>query len=267
MTPATSSWADAPLVVGQSFVDPLTGLTISPASVSASGATINVTFPTSSCTPAAPTMTFTPAGTIWTTAGAAITYNITVTNKDSCGCAASAYDLGATVPSSWGATLSRTASVSPGGSTTGSVVVSSPVAAAEDFYPVAVKATHTAATSLVAAGNATVAVAKGVAVTATSDKASYTLPKQKNTAVNALITTRVTSLGTNVSGAAVTVVVRDPSNKSVTLNSVTASDGTARVTYSMRARNSPLGTYTVTSTARVGSITGGAGTTFTAVNQ
>jgi hypothetical protein len=54
MTPATTAWGDAALVAGQAFVDPQTNLTIAPVSVGSTGATINVTFPPSSCTRAAP---------------------------------------------------------------------------------------------------------------------------------------------------------------------------------------------------------------------
>src|SRR4029453_8801582 len=78
LTPATASWSDPALAAGQSFNDPKTGVTITPLSVGTSGAQVSVTFPASSCVRASPTMTMTPTGTVWTSAGSTTTYAATV---------------------------------------------------------------------------------------------------------------------------------------------------------------------------------------------
>ena len=262
MTPATSAWTDAALVAGQTFVDPLTGLGITPVSVGSTGAQINVTFPAASCTRSAPKVAITPTGTVWTSAGASVNYAVNVTSQDSCGCAATTYDVSAAVPSGWSATNARTASIAPGATTATSIAVTTSSAAAAAFYTVGLNAANTAAASLIGASSGTVAIATALGVTASADKAVYTMPTRGNGAVNAVITTSVQSGGAPVSGASVSVEVRDPAGKLTTIAATTGSNGTASVTYGMRARQSPPGTYTVTSRATMGTMTGSAGTSF-----
>lgn len=262
MTPATSSWSDAALVTGQSFTDPQTGLTIAPLSVSSTGALVNVTFPAASCTRAAPKMTLTPTATVWAAAGSSINYAVSVTNQDSCGCAATTYDVGASVPTGWGATSARTASVAPGGAASASMTVTTASTSPAAFYNLNVTAANSFAPTMTAAVPATVAIAAALSVTATTDKASYTLPKQPNKPIIAAITTRVLSGGAAVSGAAVSVDVRDPAGRVSTLTATTSSNGTASVSYGMKARSSPAGTYTVTSRATMGAMSSTATTSF-----
>src|SRR6185369_3713496 len=54
-TPATGSYNDAPLQVGQSFYDPLSGVTITTVSVSSGVATVNVSWGADSTPPSTPT--------------------------------------------------------------------------------------------------------------------------------------------------------------------------------------------------------------------
>ena len=260
MTPATSAWSDAALVAGSSFTDPLTGLTIAPVSVGSGGSQISVTFPAASCTRAAPKLAFTPTGTVWTSAGTNTTYAVTVTNQDSCGCAATAFEATATVPDGWGATTTRSASVAPGASASTSVIVTIPATAPNNLYTVAIKAASVASAQSVST-DSTVAVAAALAVTTVTDKATYTLPVQGNATTNVQITTTVTSISNPVSGAAVTVSVRDPKGKTTNLNATTASTGRATVNYPMR-KTFAKGTYTVTSKATMGAMVGTATTTF-----
>ena len=116
-----------------------------------------------------------------------------------------------------------------------------------------------------ASGTATVAVSTAVAVTPSTDKPTYTLPKQKNATINVAIATKVTSSGTAVPGASVSAQVRDPTGKTSTLSGIPPAT-VSRVTYSMRSKTASTGTYTVTSTATVGSITASSGTTFAVSN-
>jgi hypothetical protein len=262
MTPATASWTDAALVAGQSFVDPLTGLTITPTSVSASGAQVSVTYPPATCTPAAPKMTYTPTGTVWTSAGTSVTYAVSVTNQDSCGCAATSYEVSANVPGGWGATKPKTSSISPGASTSTSLAVTVPPGTAAGLYNLAVNAANTAAMTLTTSGPSTIAIADALVVSTVTDKAGYTMPTQGNTTVNALITTTVKSSGAPVSGASVSVAVREPGGKTTTLAGTTGSTGTSTVTYAMRSKNAAKGTYTVTSKATMGSMVSTATTAF-----
>jgi len=263
MTPATTSWSDPALVAGQSFTDPLSGLTITTLSAGTGGATVNVTFQPSSCTRAAPAVTIAPTGTVWTSAGSSTNYSVTVTNKDSCGCAATTYDVGAAVPSGWSASSARTASVVPGSSTSSSILVTNPASTPAAFYTVGLDASNSSASTLQTAVNGTVAVVTSLAVAASTDKSSYALPRQKNTTIYALITTTVTSSGAPVGGAAVNVNMTDPNKKVTTLTATTNASGTAAVSYAMKQRTSPTGTYSVSSKGTIGSMTGTATASFT----
>jgi hypothetical protein len=265
MTAATASWTDPALVAGQSFVDPQTGLTIQPISVGATGAQVTVSYPAAACTRAAPTMTFTPSGTVWTSAGASTTYAVQVTSQDGCGCTATSFDLSATVPSGWTATAARTASVGPGASTSGSITVASPVNAPANFYSVGLKAANVASSSLAATGTSTVNIAAPVSaltVTPKTAQATYTLPTSGSTTIPVAITTTVSNGATPVSGTNVAIVVTDPSGRTSSLKAKTGTNGVATVSYSMRSRNAVKGTYTVTSTATVSSVTAKGSTSF-----
>ncbi len=81
MTPATASWSDPALVAGQTFTDPLTGIVITPLSVGSSSSTVAVTFPPAACTRAAPTVSLTPSGTVYASAGGSATYAVSVSEQ------------------------------------------------------------------------------------------------------------------------------------------------------------------------------------------
>lgn len=54
MAPATASWSDPGLVVGQSFTDPAAGVTITPVAVGSTGAAVSVHFGPLACAPPPP---------------------------------------------------------------------------------------------------------------------------------------------------------------------------------------------------------------------
>jgi hypothetical protein len=262
MTSATSSWSDPALVGGAVFTDPVSGLKIAPVSVGSAGATVNVTFGATSCTPAAPSITVTPTGTVWTAAGATTGYSMSVKNMDSCGCAATPFDVAAVVPTGWTSTTARTASIAPGSTTSSTLSVTTAAGAAPAFYAVTLRAVNDSAPTKVTAVNSTVAIASSLAVTASTDKTSYILPKSKNGLITATITTKVLSAGSPVSGAAVSVTVTDPAGKVATLSGSTGASGTVSLGYSMRTRTSTKGTYAVASKATVASMSSTATTSF-----
>ena len=158
----------------------------------------------------------------------------------------------AAVPAGWASTSAHSASISPGASTSMSVVVSTAAAATPAYYQVTMRAANSSASTMTTSSASTVAISSALTVAVSSDKATYILPKQGNTTVNAIISSKVTSSGTAVAGAAVSVVVRDPSGKNTTLSSTTGSDGVARITYAMRSKSATVGTYTNTSTGQLG---------------
>lgn len=262
LTPATSSWSDPALVAGQSYTDPVTGLTIKPLSVGTAGAQVSVTFPASSCVRAKPAVTMTPTGTVWTSAGATTTYAVTVSNKDSCGCSATTFDIGAAVPAGWAASAARTASIVPGNTTSSSVTVTTASSAPPTFYPVTVNTASTMAPALITSVAGTIAVATALTVTATTDQTAYTLPTNGNSTIYATIRTKVTSGGAAIAGAAVSVRVTDPANAVTTLAATTDSAGNATVSYALRARKAKKGTYGVSSKATMGTMSSTGTTSF-----
>ena len=267
MTPATASWSDAALAAGQSFTDPLSGATIMPLSVGSSSSTISVTFPPAACTRVAPTVTLTPNATVYTAAGGSATYSVSVRNNDSCGCGASTFDLSAGVPAGWNATTARTPSAAPAGIVSGTLTVTTAVAAPAAFYPVTVAATNTTAPATLGTAAGTIAINAAppaappatFGATATTDKTVYALPAKGS--VNVQITTSVLNGGAAVSGAAVTVRVTDPAGSVTTHSLTTDAHGNAKWSYALKT-TSRKGTYRVTSTATKGTLGSTATTTF-----
>ena len=268
MTPATASWMDAALVAGQSFTDPLTGVVIAPVSVGSSSSTVAVTFPPAACTRVAPTVTLTPSGTVYTSAGATTNYSVSILNNDSCGCAASTFDLRASVPAGWSASSARTASAAPAGVVTGSLAITASSSAGAAFYPVTVAAANTTSPATVGSAAGTLAIADAppppppstYTATTTTDRTTYTLPSKGN--LNVSITTSVLNNGAAVSGAAVTFAVTDPAGAVRTLSKSTDASGKAKVAYSVKASSARKGTYRVTSTATQGSTSVASATSF-----
>lgn len=272
MTPGTTSWSDAALVAGKSFTDPQSGLKIATVSAGAAGARVSVTFPSASCTRAAPKVTITPGDTAWTSAGASVTYTVTTQNQDSCGCSPTNYDVSAAVPAGWSATNARTPSVAPGGTSTASVLVTTPSTATAGFYPVTMKAANVSAPAMADATAGTVAVEStgyvppapvppsAISAAVSTDRAGYSLPRWGTAYATA--TTKVTAGGAAVGGAAVAVEVRDPGGKVSTLYGTTGSTGVAAVAYAIRS-TSLRGTYKVTARATGNGSTASATTSFT----
>ena len=99
MTPATGSWFDPALTIGQSFTDSAAGITIKTISVSPTGATVAVTLGGPNCVRRAPAFTISPLSSSGYS-GQSVTYSYTITNND-LNCTQSAYTLTPTLPSSW----------------------------------------------------------------------------------------------------------------------------------------------------------------------
>jgi hypothetical protein len=115
------------------------------------------------CTRANPTVTLSPAQTAGVISGTAVSFTISVTNKDGAACAASTFDLTRTVPANWTGTLTSSAlSLSPGASSTATLQVTSAAAAVNGNFPVSATATNHGATSFKATGSATYVVSNPV---------------------------------------------------------------------------------------------------------
>lgn len=269
MTPSTSSWSDAALAGGNSFTDPASGLKIQTVSAGASGARVSVTFPSGACTRNAPAVTIAPSDTAWTSPGGPVTYTVQAQNRDGCGCAPSAFDVTASLPTGWQSTSARTGSAVPGGVASASIVVTPPTNATAAFYAITLKAANASASTYAASAPGTVAIDGSLpppppppppatlAVAVSTDQPSYTAPRRGS--VYASIRSAVTRSGTAAAGVSVAVEVRNPKGTTSKLSAVTAANGTAAVSFAI-GRSAVKGTYTVTSRVGSGS-TATAGTT------
>jgi hypothetical protein len=262
MTAATTSWSDPALVGGITFTDPGSGLTITPVSAGGTMTTVNVTYPPASCTRAAPTVTLTPSGTEYTSAGGSASYTATVTNNDSCGCASSAFGITAIVPAGWSATSGQTSSLAPGASGTAPLTIDTSSSAPAAFYTVPSTTANMSAPSFATTTNATVAVVGATSVAVASSQATYMRPAKANQTVYAVISTTVTSGGVAIAGASVSVQIRNPKGSTTTLSATTGGNGVASVSYAIKSK-SVVGTYAVTSTVSLNGANTSGTTTFT----
>lgn len=139
LTPATDSWWDPALAIGQTFSSPIFGVTITAAWANGASAGVSVTLEATACTRATPTVTLAPS-TASAAAGGTASYTAIVTNADSAGCGASTFAPHAVVPAGWTATFtSSSISLAAGGSTSTTLRVTSPAGAAAGPYAVKVK--------------------------------------------------------------------------------------------------------------------------------
>lgn len=258
MTAATSSWSDPALDVGQSFYDPDAGVTIAPTWASSANAAVGVTLGSLACVPANPTVTLSPSQSQWVQAGTAVTYTVSVTNNDNAGCAASSFNVQATAPSGWTASLaSSTLSVSPGASASTTMTVTSPVFAADGFYTIGVAATNSTNSAYTASTSATYVIISSLNVGVSTDRLSYTRTQQVS------ITATVSAGSSPVSGASVTFTITKPNGAVVTASATTGANGSALFKLRL-SKKDPAGLYQVTADANLNNaIFGTGGTSFT----
>jgi len=141
------SWYSPALVVGQTFADSASGVSITPLSVSSTGASVQVSFGSIPCTRSNPSISITGlSGSV--APGATASFPVTVTNNDNSGCGTSVFGLGSTVPSGWTALYSASSlSLAPGTSGSATLQVTAPAGTANGTYPVSANTSNSAATS------------------------------------------------------------------------------------------------------------------------
>jgi len=143
-TPATASFADAALQVGQGWTDPYGNVSVLVNSVTPGAMTVTVNYGALPCVAATPEVTLAPTG-VATEFGTAAGFTVTVRNTSSSGCAAETFALDATVPTGWTRSFGAASiALAPGqsGQTTLAVGVPSPYALGT--YPVTGSATSVA---------------------------------------------------------------------------------------------------------------------------
>lgn len=234
-TPQTSSYNDAALAVGQTFSDPLSGVTVTTQSVDSSGATVSVNF---NCTHVDPTVTISPLSQ-WSSAGQSLDYGITIRNNDGPGCPSSAFTLSTSVPAGWtfsGPTDSGL--IAPGGSVIETLTVTSSSAATEGLY----QFTENVANVSDASASASAA-------------ASYNIIPPDTTAPTITITEPADGASLSGNRTRISVEASDMSgiaSISIAVNGevVNTCTNTANCSVNWSTRGLPNGTYIITATAQ-----------------
>lgn len=241
---------DAALTGGRNFAS--SGISITTQSTDSSQAMVTVDLGAASgsgqtCTRSAPTVSLSPGQSTWLTAGSSYTYTVTVTNKDSSGCASSSFSLVASKPSGWTTSLGGTSlSLAPGASGSTTLKVTSPSTAVDGFYTVGTSAT---ANALTGSGSASFVVdnpatATNLAPKAVNDSAALTSLSAVNVPVLAN--------DSDPEGAKLSIVSFTQGGKgSVSRNS----DGTLRYTPSKALKSTDQFSYTISDGTNTASAT------------
>ena len=256
-TPTSGFWYDMSLAVGQTFQDSVASITITSTAVNSAGATVQITLNGSSgsfCTPSSPTVNVSPSQTQSVTSGAAVTFTVSVTDKDSSSCAPATFNFASALPPGWTGTWSAAAlSLSPGKSGSATLTVASPVGTADGSYTVGVNATNSTASSYSGSAAAQYVINTAPLTVSLATNQSNYLPGQ-TVAIN------VTMLfGTTPdAGASVTATVAAPNGRATTLSGTTGSNGVALLNYKL-SNSAAAGTYLVQ--AQAGTTRSGGGRT------
>lgn len=128
---------DGALGVGRTYNDAAAGVSFTVVSADANGAIVDVSVaapPSPACVRATPVLALTgPTSSL--AAGSTATYTLSVSNRDSSGCAATTFALARSVPTGWsGALGAASLTLSPGASTSTSLTVESPSTAGAGTY-------------------------------------------------------------------------------------------------------------------------------------
>jgi hypothetical protein len=255
LTPSTSSFADGALAVGRSYNDPSANVTITPLSVSSSGASVSVAFGAQPCVAANPSIVVSPSATQWVAPGSTLTYQVSLTNNDN-GCASSSFNLQASVPAGWiGAFDNPEVMLSSGASTTVNLFVTSPGSALDGYYNIGVAGTNMNNSNYSVSASVTCSIMSGLAVSVTSDRASYTRSQ------TATVTANVSSAGSVVSGATVSFTMTKANGSKVTSTATTGANGSAVFRYRFNKKD-PVGIYQVSAIANLNGVMGSGGISF-----
>ncbi len=259
MTPVTSSWSDPALAVGQSFSDPISGITVTPEVPCGDSLTgsINVNFGALACVRANPDITISPAQNQWTTPGGAVSYNLSVLNNDNSGCSPSTFNIAGAVPSGWSSNLSNPALViSPGTAATTNLLITAAPGSTDGLYNINATATNASISTYADMAPASIAVVSSLNLRVSTDKGTYS----RNHYVT--ITTTVSAGGSPVANATVNLTITRPNGAQSFPSLVTGSNGIG--TYKFRLlRKDPRGNWQVQAVTTMGGTSVSGATSFT----
>jgi hypothetical protein len=257
MTPETSTWADPALAVGQSFTDPVAGVTITPEVPCTDGlnGSISVTFGVGACARSAPEVTLGSSKNPWTVAGKSVSYPVKVVNHDE-NCGAADFTLTPVLPQGWTATLkSPVLSIDSGADKSTTLTLTPPMNVADGMHNFDVTATPNTDPALADTSSGSIAVVSSLAVNASMDAPVFGAPSL------ALATVTVNLNGAPVAKARVRITITRPDGRLRKAVARTNRDGVAMFKYRLRRRN-PVGAYAISATARASGLEGNANMNF-----
>jgi len=240
MTPATASWYDSILVSGQSFTDPSINTTITVLSADSTGAWVQVSMASQPCTHANPSVSVTPGQSQWLLSGSTFTYTLTVVNNESTGCSPGIFNVQTNVPAGWTANYSvPSLNIAPGGSSSASLYVTSPVGTPDGSYNVGASAVNSSNTAYSGTSSAAYTIVSGLNVAVSSSAATYT--RSQTVTVNSTIRAG----GNPIAGAGVTFTMTKSNGAVTTGTATTNASGVAVFKYAFNRKKDPTGTYQV----------------------
>jgi len=249
-TPSDSSFFSPALLAGQSWSDPYTNLSLSVQSATPTGLTVNVSYGSTPCTQANPTVTSTPLDpSIYP--GNSTGYNVSVTNNDSAGCSASTFSLGSTLPSNWPTSFSASSlTLSPGQSGSVTMTKTGPSGTGPGTYAVNASATSAANSAYIGNTNANVTVMSAPTLTVTLSIPATSYTRRSTVPITAM----VLNGGVSAAGANVIFTLTQADGSKITQSATTGSTGTATWNYRLGPK-SPTGTDSVAAQSVLNSMT------------
>src|SRR6185437_10087233 len=180
------------------------------------------------------------------TAGSAVSFKVTVTDKDSSACSSANFNLAGSVPSGWSAVLGGSMlTLTPGASGSTTLQVTSPSGTASGFYNLGVIATDAAAASYTGSGAATYVIStpSSLSLSVSTNQSSYSPGQWVYINVTVLAGTSPDA------GVGVNANITTPSGSVLAaLSGTTGSNGVATLKYRLK-RQAAAGNYTATGSA------------------
>ena len=243
MTPSSpSSFSHPALIVGHSYKDSTSGVTITPISASSTGASVQVTFGPSTCSDANPTVSISPLQSQYVTSGTPVNFIVSVKSNDSSGCPATTFNLSDTLPTGWTGLWNTSAlTLSAGTSGSATLTVTSPAGTVNGFYNIGARASNASTPSYTWSASATYVISTPAPL---STKVSTNQSSYNRGQVVYVSVTLLSGSSPDV-GASVNVNIRKSNGTVVSLSGTTGSNGVAVLNYRLKKWD-PAGTYSVT---------------------
>ncbi|MGC8883248.1 MAG: NEW3 domain-containing protein [Bryobacteraceae bacterium] len=250
--PSTPALEDAPLLVGTSWKDPYTNLSLAVLEATPEELTIQVKYGSTPCTLVRPSLAIQPNSQS-AMAGDSVAYGLTVKSNDSGACPSRTYTLAALAPQNWQATFSpQVVTLAPGQSATVTMNVTVPASAQPGTYPVDA--------GVVAGATATTALATLTVLPPPDPSMEITVnlgasPTELVPPGTVVFTAEVLGGGEPVPGVNVSFSLTQPGGSTLAIRFARTDDaGLASWSFRFRA-NDPKGDYIVTATVRSGTRT------------